>query len=114
MQLIDSTASILAISRIDFRALDGLEAKQACSRWILGELQKRRVLQLEFDRQKQAQDQIAQVVKLYSEEHLEPAYIMKFESRHLDLLPDDAIWEVCDAYRRYLVLHVPLSRGTHA
>ena len=69
---------------------------------------------VDFDKQKQAQDQIAQVLRLYSEEHLEPAYIMKFESRHLDLLTDEAIWEVCDAYRRYLDLLVPSPAGiTH-
>ena len=116
MQLIDSTPlSLYSPSHAaDFRALDGLEAKQACSRWVLGELQKRRVVQLDFDKQKQAQDQIAQVLRLYSEEHLEPAYIMKFESRHLDLLTDEAIWEVCDAYRRYLDLLVPSPAGiTH-
>lgn len=72
------------------------------------------MVQLDFDKQKQAQDQIAQVLRLYSEEHLEPAYIMKFESRHLDLLTDEAIWEVCDAYRRYLDLLVPSPAGiTH-
>ena len=92
------------------------ERKQqmARSKKLIDELQKRRVVQLDFDKQKQAQDQIAQVLRLYSEEHLEPAYIMKFESRHLDLLTDEAIWEVCDAYRRYLDLLVPSPAGiTH-
>ena len=61
---------------------------------------------MDFHDQKQAQDQISKVIQLYSEEHLEPTYIMKFESRHLYLLSDDVIWEVCEAYNRYLDLLV--------
>ena len=69
-------------------------------------------------------EEISQVLAFYvvragepcdaQEQHLEPHYIIKIASRHLQDLMDSDVWHVCELYAEYSELLVGAARRAEA
>lgn len=104
--------------------LEDYQDKMNCSDWIFNELQVRHHSDFGSVDDSLVKEEISQVLAFYvvragepcdaQEQHLEPHYIIKIASRHLQDLTDSDVWHVCELYAEYLELLVGAARRAEA